>query len=223
MKAKNDSSEFDGVLASVSPELVRNYESMNLPVGTTLAQVNEEYKKTDKDPWAQSQFFVIVFMIVMFAVSALSGYFISKRLFLGGLLLYLFSGVLGCWWLLIPERRKALRAVENIHRLKQILMTFRESVKLLNQTGRTMRMVSKDAVRGELVCIAVWILDAEKKFDQVRMDERRDIFQIMHLGNYIQTNQEKLRETLEGAKRFGLEFNKTEIFADARRHLERMP
>ena len=208
-------------LKMVSPELVKKYEELNL-AGETLVGVREQYIKVGKD---FEMYFAKLNKLVGFvmAVALVTSFIICYWSILLPLVRILVTVFPMVFWANTQRTNKTEECEKVQNKFRQVLEDFQEFVRGLNPTHRTMREISRESVWDELVCVAVWIVDAEKKFDEVRLQkDRRDISQIMHLGEYIQMNQEKLRDTLEVAKKFGLEFKKAELFADAMKHIERI-
>ena len=123
---------------------------------------------------------------------------------------------------MIPKHTRLDRDFEELEFAERILEEFRESVRLLNPTGRTMRSYNEMSVREEALCLAFQILDAEMRLDIVRRQDRLDLSSITHLAQYILKQRDKLEGLLEIAEdRFGLSFNKRGIFAEAEKQLKK--
>jgi hypothetical protein len=210
----------DDLLKVVSPSLIEGYEKKN---NVKLTEANEEYKTiSDKNPTAilikwlkiQGIMGLVALIVAMVIIIHFNQPFlgIAAMVVLCVPFLLYFKFVVG---------KKLLKISEITARCAPILEEFKETVEGLYPSGRSHQYNEEDT-HDELVFCAVQILDAEMKFDVVRVQTERMLHDIMHLGNFIEKWSEKLDETMQNNSKFGIEAKRTELFAEARKHIERM-
>jgi len=216
--------EIDDLLEVVSPVLVGNYERLNLPAGaSSLMEVNEEYKGANKDLSSiitKGQLLLLKVVVV--------GYILAAILSMFGIpVLTSFIPLVGsasavAFWIDRVLSKKVQKAKEVLSRCRPILQDFREALDALGSpVGATNREYTEASVHSNFVTHAVTILDGEIKLDKIRLGAERRTSDLIHLANWIEKRQAKFRKASEGLKKFGLKFDKRELFAEAKKRLER--
>ncbi len=210
----------DDLLESVSPSLIAGYEKQNK---VELANTNEEYKRvSDKDPYAIIMTCMKV-MLVAGIVALISSLIINIHYNRPYLSLVVMAAIMFPFlaYFKFVVGKKVLRIKEITERCTPILEGFRDAVEGLYPSGRSHEYNEEDT-HDELVFCAVQILDAEIKFDAVRVKTERMLHDIIHLGNFIKKWSGKLDETIRHNRKFGIEAKRAELFAEARKHIEQM-
>ena len=213
--------EIESLLKGVDPTLVAHYEESVLK-GTTLSDVIAGCKETDYEihyklfrRWEMG--LLALQSVAMFGVIYVSDWFRLSTF------TTVVAGVAITLLILLANTRNSKKASNNREIFLKnlpLLENFKKAVEGLNPTGRTMREYNEVSIHDELVCLAAWIISAERKFDVIRMQKKRDIPAILDFGNYIETMRDRLSKTSKEAKRFGLVFANKDLFADAEKHLE---
>lgn len=120
----------------------------------------------------------------------------------------------------IVARKNIMKINEVIARCAPILEQFRAALDALFPSGRSHGYAEQD-LHEDLVFCAVQILDAEKKLDVLRNQAHRDIYGLVHCGNFILEWRGKLATTIDSNRKFGVEPNSAHLFAEAKAHIER--
>ncbi|MFA7252297.1 MAG: hypothetical protein WC027_00355 [Candidatus Paceibacterota bacterium] len=212
----------DDLLGLVDPELVRSYGRNRLSDGMNLAQVNDKYKEVEQKlvVLARRHKMLLLCVVTMLPISFLASVFM-KSPGLGIVLaciLALGSKFIDNLYVRAEDRIGTLR-----HSLVADLKTFRNATEALKSPiGRTMREYTAASTRDNLITCAVRILDAEAKLDEVRFMTNRRLHDLVHYSNWLMRCQEEQKKIEEGIKVFGLKFDRSEIFAEARKHNARV-
>lgn len=210
--------EIDGLLKQVSPELLAGYEKKNLS-GEALAVVNQEYKSAVRmhvkfDYWVDrismyAGFGMWIGMLTFFTGNAK----ISISVMFGSVFLMSFV-IYG----IVTKRDRKCREIRT--RCESILANFRQSVKGLDPTWCSPNdRYNETSVRETLVGFAFKLLDAESKFKKERMLEDAATYSVLHYGNWEVKCRDELENRLRAVEKFGMTFNKADLFKDARKHL----
>lgn len=209
----------DDLLKNVSPSLIAGYEKQNK---VKLADTNEEYKKVShKDPCAIITTWLKVLGVVMVIVIIIDLIinFRFNRPVLGNVVLVAICVSFPLYFRFVVGKR-VLKIKETLSKCEPILEAFRTAVEGFDHIGR-IREYTEIIVRDELVYCAVQILEAEIKFDAIRLQKERRTFDILHLGNWLEECHGKFDNTAKQARQFGMEFSNSDVFTDARKHIER--
>jgi len=216
--------EIDDLLKQVSPELLVGYENKNPSEEGTLAEVNEKYKFALNRrgslgvAWVSGFFCLALVIAVVLIISPDNQLLahIGQGLIFGVLFLAVFVE-------LGPISKKRSDLLELQWRCESILDNFRQSVEGLDPTWRSPDdRYNKSSVRETLIGFAVRLLDAENKFKKERMLEDAATYSVLHYGNWEVKCRDELENMLRAVEKFGLTFSKTELFRDAKKHLERV-
>jgi len=218
--------EIDDLLKQVSPELLAGYEKKNLTEGTLMG-VNEKYKLAIKknrnlsSSWSKRVLCIALLALTGTIVSIVSPYD-SLQSYVGvGLVI---GGILSSIFLLLGPIEKNMGEFQDVRdRYEPILTNFRQSVEGLNPTWCGFYdKYDETSVRETLVGFTVRLLDAEIKFKRERMFEDAATFSVVHYGNWEVKCRDELENMLRAVEKFGLAFDKGDLFKDAKKHLERV-
>jgi hypothetical protein len=211
----------DGPLCGLNPSLIAGYEKYN---GVDLTKVNKEYKRaSQKDPLIMWLTWFKIASVI--AVIALVVSLVINIGFDQSLLSVIFMALVAISLVLYSKfvvTKKVSRVEEARSKFEPTLEEFWEAVCGLD-SNIWGRIRNESDVRAELVQLAINILEAEEKFDQVRLQKERIVSDILRIGHWLEESQNKLDRTLGCIQKFGLEFRKTDLFADAKKHLDRRP
>jgi len=218
----------DDLLEIVSPSLLASYETINLnngehgPMGPiTLERTNEEYKNAVKDQHDWPKKFAKIYFPAMMIVLGL--YFVG--LYLWGLIASIPFVVVGApvmYLVFILMGKENHKFDVAITKTTSILESFRRSIEALrNPNGATDWEYTPASIRNNFFTHAVRILDGERKLDAIRMQKERLIFDLLHICKCLNGCQEEFETATREAKKFGLEFDNRELFAEAKKHLDR--
>lgn len=225
----SDNISIDDLLALVSPDLVRKYEEINLkgyddfdpPSGETMKMVNEEYKisKTLASRANRESCKLFSAAIVFMIIGAISVLFTKLTIVSSTFLLI---GALFMWrsnrWNNVTSKAEG-SGNNNARPLKDFRIVIGA---LKSPVGRTMDEYTEKSVRDNFVTHAVRILDTERSFDEVRLQKKRMTYNILHYGNCLEKFQADFQTASIILKaKFGLEFDNTDLFAEAKQHLSR--
>lgn len=201
--------------------MIKTYEERVLG-GVTLESVCTEYEGVKRDPMEYflklNKYFLLYTFLVTMGVAILIERFDLRyiALVIEGIFI-----VLLIIYFKLCTRKTLNKDREIIHRFEHISDDFMSCVDSLNPIGITIPFHSEASVRDMLVTLAVRILDCEASFDEVRKQDWRDVFGILHLGNFLHSCHADFVKVSNCAKdKFGIEFKKAEIFADAQKHIE---
>lgn len=207
----------------VSDPLVEKYEKINLPAGTTLKAVNDEYKGM-KDPCALVSLFLVLFAILGLVgfVSALILSLVFGKTLVG---LLTFSPAFVLMVLATCSIKKMNNYVERFKILTSILMQFRKDVEVLDDhSGHTTWEYDETCIRNCLITHAMEFLKAEQSFDKARLSSDRRTADILQCGNWYKKCGDDFHDLSRMVtKRFGVEFSKSEIFGAAAKRLGSQP
>lgn len=217
--------KWNNLLAIVSPDLVAKYESQNLPAGVTLAQVSEDYKAAEEKVSSLGNYSITFMGCTVSAVILMA----AGSIFLNGNVIKASLFVLTGWILFVSfflctelTNKKIRKARSGLRSGESILQDFQKAVEALGSPfGATEHEYTEQSVRRNFVTHAARILDAEIKLDAVRNQTWRDEYQMLHLTNFLLDCRRKFEtESLVLKAKFGLEFDNSRLFADAKKQLQ---
>jgi len=212
----------DDILKKIDPQLVANYERNVLPQGSSLIKMSKIYKDTDTEKSRKITFRSILFVVILGALMLFfsgitnnNGQIIPTFAYAGITLIVIsFPFAFFCEWKINKKQRK-------IDDLYEVLMAFRDSVIKLNPSGDISLEYSEDTVRKESVFIAFSKICAENGFDKACSGGLNNKENIMSLGYQIDSRGREFDSLLVEAKKFGLAFNRRDIFKEAQKDFER--
>lgn len=201
----------DDLLKNVDGKLIANYESKHLN-GVTLKLLNEEYATVKEDPDVILTKAVKLLLLCI----AISGLWLFASLLLEipwyiGYSPIVLLVIPVCFYMTVPLKNR----INMVARCEPTLRDFRKAVAGLNPLGLPVQKYTETSVKNTLVYLAESILDAEDKFTAVCTKEKRQVDDILLLGNFLKRRQSDFLETLDHAKKFGLKFKSSDLFSDA--------
>ena len=210
-----NSRTIDDLLEVVDAKLVKEYEQYysNELDGMTLAYMNREYQamcklvELDDKRFNRAAFILIAAGVWMIAVAYRVSPHYGLALYLlavGPFLLYLFS-----MGKKLDEKKTRLSQYANA------LGTFRVAVGILNPLDKKGFVYSEASIRYELVFCATRILEAESKFDRIRLMPSRQVDYLLQVGSEIVCHRHELKQMLGIVPTLGLKFDYSELFASA--------
>lgn len=212
-----DASEMGKILQSVSPSLAAGYEVRNLK-GKSLRSVYEEYldavEKRKKISLPLICFFAFILSAIIAIIAVYLHFFLSAPVVLG--MVFLMIGASIAAYPVGSTINKLWKYNRIIAKCEEVFSEFEQSVKTLDPRMMTNRVYTEEFTRDILIVQAVRLLDAEKKFKEKRLDECERISSILEAGNWEVRCRDELEKLLKGAEKFGLSFNKKELFVEAK-------
>lgn len=209
--AKMKTHEIDDLLNDVSPSLIAEYEAKNLN-GTTLRAVNEEYKIFCKKDGSFKLGLLIPTAMILLGVSLASALAFGPNNSAPALLLVVFLVVV---WISYPASKQQEEHLATLASYEKFLGEFREAVRALSHSNGWVSY-TEDWIHEALIYLASQLLDAERDFKQVRMRENVLTIVVVACGDNEMRRCKKFGKMLMAAEKFGLTFNKREIFAEAK-------
>lgn len=211
-----DENGIDDLLKVVSPGLIAGYEERNLN-GKSLSKVNEEYKDVVQDggmdflDWAKlAVFSVLVGVILYFYFWAFTD--VPRGTAFASMIIVAAPAY---FYFLFPARWKYKKDQEIRYKCESILSDFRQSVQALDVPLTRMEEYNEVSVREAIMILTLWLLHAESSFKQIRFMKNIPASAIISYGEAEVACRKHLETVLSAAKKFGLDFNKAEIFRAA--------
>ena len=216
-KTKEVVNEFDELLAEVSPELVANYERINLLAGTTLAKTNQLYKGENKE--FSLTMIKGMSLILLFGANGITWTLMAMLIFLVPFPICLAPiGVIMVPLLMMGRLWKMTDEVKlKFAGYAKTLSDFRDATDNLSPYGDFLGAFSGVNIRKVFASYAQGILRTEAEFDIVRRFSKREEEQISDLLEQLKSRRGRLSVAIAKAKKFGLEFTPTELYAEAKK------
>ncbi len=214
-----NTSQAEKLLQSVSPSLTAGYEMVNLH-GRTLCSIYKEYidvvLKRKKISFYLPLFLIISLVVVGVGAACYFTTFPETKP-LEAIMIIAVIGAVCIYLLIYPLQTRLWKYNDIINKSDNIFNKFEQSVKGLDPYFvMTNRIYTAEYTHEFLVDLAVRWLGAEKKFKVKRLKENELTLSILEAGNREEKCRKEFEKLLENAEKFGLVFNKTELFASAR-------
>lgn len=216
-----NNSNMNDLLARVSPALLAGYEAKNLPEGRTLKGVNEEQRMLGRKGLT-SLFFAFSWLVVGFVLfsvlldQSVGARPITEKEHLA--ITALRAIALGAPFFFFLSRVFRWDNLQTENGL--ILKAFREAVEQLRPVG-TFETYTESSVRGVLVLLAIKLLGAEEATMEIRRDEKIATEWLARYCSFELQHREEFEQMLKTAEKFGLTFDKADLFKAAGRNLKR--
>lgn len=207
----------DDLLQVVSPELIAGYVARNFTAGSSLHAVNEEYKVARQQNatdilnlqflviWSAFVGLILCTYLAFWADVPFDIAFISMVAITAPAFMYSVYPV----WLESKDR-------ETRYRCEPILRDFKQAVEALNMPLTRMEEYNEISVREILISLAVLLLRAETSFKQIRMKENIPTCNVISYGETEEAWRKHFEVALSAATKFGLVFNKADLFRSAK-------
>lgn len=210
-------SEAENLLNSVSWSLFAGYELKNLE-GRTLRDIYEEYidavAKRKKMSFLLYCSVVIGFILVCAVLVSCSIYFPEQTVLEG--VATILGGTALIYFITFFPHLKLWKYSYIIGKCEGVFNEFKYSVEALNPQGiMTSRVYTEASTYNTLAMSADRLLTAEKKFKERRLIESELIDSILDAGHEELRCRNELEKLLKAAEKFGLLFNKSELFREA--------
>jgi len=217
-----NTTEFKSIMNSVSPEMRKNYEERVLG-GTILEAVCAEYESVKGYPdrslkkWNNFSSWHIIITILVFLSF---GFFANTVSFIIAttvcMLPFFYFGFF--------KKEQLDKGCEILKKCNGIFDGFRDAVKALNPVAIPIVLKhSKDSVRVTLVMLAEKIVDAEVILDGLRLLPKCYFSEIAECVDSKRNSQTRFDIYYHFVKStFGIEFSKSELFADANQRIARI-
>ncbi len=212
--------EIGPMLNSLDPELIKNYENRNYKGCPSLEDLKQKYYTyilTDKRVTQKIGVCLIV-MTVSVLVGIPLALIISKQFLLIPLVTTLGLLSFTVSYVIVTNSYKKKFVERYLHAVKE----FCEAAEAIQISRYRTRIVTKETVEAELVGRAFSILDQEEKFDIMCNSGHSYVREILDHGHKILEHEEKLHRALESAAKFGLVFEKRELFNKAQARFRKL-
>lgn len=214
MKRLND---IGSLLEKFDPLLTSKFESRHTP-STSLKMLNREYQGIrDPDKRKKRAGNIFVLMMLIAPLCSFACMVLRKPWYSYGMVIISYM-VICIVALVLTE--KAIKRDEIILLRDEIpLGAFVRLTEKLNPQGDVLWEYREEFIEAVLVNLAAEILRAEENFDKIRSRDDRFVDHIMNSGQQLQRSEKRLKEALEAAQEFGLEFNRSGLFTEAKKKL----
>lgn len=215
-----DSSEIDELLEALSPLLIQGYEKTVMSEGTTLKNVNDEYKKvfTRQEKVSRAKNITSKAVSITIWLCIFSTALKSMPIMIGFGVVFLLIGLV---WIVFSNWEYRLNSTISKHGSK--LQNFRWKLESLWGNEKCPYLpFSEEDIRRILVYDRVkTILLNEHDCNSVRHSMELCAEGLYFSAGNVLESRRKLEEMLMAAESFGLKFERRQLFEEAEAHLKK--
>lgn len=213
--------EIGHILTILTPELTKNYENRNFKGCEILSELSDKYYHytlSEKRVVNRWKFSIIIMVLSTLLFVPLS--MIQSKDYLLVCIAVIIGSMLGAALYALKERGNSRKFVKDF---LPAVKTFCEAAESLNSSRYwSCNILNKETVEAELVKMARDVLTEEERFDIMCHSGHSYVREILDHGHKILDNETKMNNALEAAAKFGLIFEKRELFSKAQARFRKL-